>query len=77
MSEQIEGTIRGMTVELSRDSGLKDGQRVEVVLIPLASKRSLGISAAGMLAEESDIDKPLRAIEQQRKQAKSRTDSLN
>jgi len=77
MSEQIEGTVHGKTVELSRDPGLEDGQRVEVVLVPVNPKSSSSISAAGMLAEESGLDEPLRAVERQRKQAQHRTDSLN
>ncbi len=77
MSDQIEGTVHGKTVELSRDPGLEDGQRVEVVLVPVGSKSVAGVSAAGMLADESDLDESLRAIERQRKQAKNRPDSLN
>ena len=77
MSEQIEGTVHGKTVELSRDPGLEDGQRVEVVLVPVGPKSAAGVSAAGLLADEPDLDEALRVIELQRKQAKNRTDSSN
>ncbi len=76
MSDTLEGTVHGKTVELARDPGLEKGQRVEVVLRPVTAAQQPAVSAAGMLADVPDLDESLHEIEKRRKQAQNRTDSL-
>ena len=76
MSDTLEGTVHGKTVELARDPGLEEGQRVEVVLRPVTTVQQPVVSAAGMLADVPNLDESLHEIEKQRKQAQNRTDSL-
>jgi len=76
MNNAIQGTVHGKSIELSTDPGLEDGQRVEVVLLPVSSKEQSACSAAGMLAEIPGLDESLKEIQQQRQLAPHRTDSL-
>ena len=53
MSNVIEGTIRGKTIELATDTGLADGQAVQVIVKPLPSpedQRAAILRTAGALA---------------------------
>ena len=76
MNNAILGTVYGKKVELTSDPGLEEGQRVEVVLLPVVNKEHVEFSAAGMLAGIPGLDESLEAIQQQRKLAPHRTDSL-
>ena len=75
MTDTLQGIIRGKTVELTSDPGLEQGQRVEVVLRPMAFEQ-LARSAAGMLADVPGLDESLEEIQRHRKLARHRTDSL-
>ena len=54
MSEVIEGVIRGKTIELEMDPGLRDGERVEVVIRRAGPTKAWGDgikATAGALAD--------------------------
>lgn len=74
-NEAYFGIVRGKIVELTDDPGLAQGQRVEVVIRPVTDSQSK-VSAAGMLADVPNLDKSIREVEQYRKLATYRTDSL-
>ena len=76
MDDMLQGIVHGKTVELACDPGLEQGQRVEVVLHPVANEEQPVCSAAGMLADIPGLDESLDEIQQYRKLAQYRTDSL-
>jgi len=76
MDDMLQGIVHGKTVELVCDPGLKQGQRVEVVLRCLENLEQPVCSAAGMLADIPGLDESLDEIHQYRKLAQYRTDSL-
>jgi len=75
MNDAIQGTVYGKNVTLTSDPGLEEGQRVEVILRPVASEKRPACSAAGMLADIPGLDESLEEIGQTRKMARYRTDS--
>ena len=62
--------VRGKTIILEVDSGLVEGQRVEVVILPVPRDRQLGESilrGAGALADDPDFDADMAEIERARR----------
>jgi hypothetical protein len=54
MTEAVEGVIRGKTIELAIDPGMKEGERVEVLIRRKGERRKWGEgirSTAGALSE--------------------------
>ena len=54
MSEVVEGVIHGKTIELENDPGLRDGERVEVVIRRAGPAKAWGDgikATAGALAD--------------------------
>lgn len=76
MDNALQGIIHGKTVQLSSDPGLEQGQPVEVVLRPVSNTEQPVRSAAGMLSNIPGLDESLNEIQQYRKQAQNRMDSL-
>jgi len=76
MNDSILGTVHGKNIQLTSDPGLEEGQHVEVVLLPVSTKKQAECSAAGMLAGIPGLDESLEEIQQKRKLAPYRTDSL-
>lgn len=67
MSGPVGGVIRGRTIELESDSGLDDGERIEVVIrrVPQAPGKEVR-SSAGALAHMppdyfDDLDEIIRS----------------
>ena len=75
MDDVFHGTVSGKVVQLTNDPGLEHGQRVEVVLRPVAAEKQSARSAAGMLADAPNLDRTLGEIQHDRKQAQYRTES--
>lgn len=76
MDDMLQGIVHGKTVELACDPGLEQGQHVEVVLRPVAREEEPVRTAAGMLADIPGLDESLDEIQQYRKLAQYRTDTL-
>ncbi len=76
MDNTLHGTVCGKTVVLTSDPGLLEGQQVEVVLRPVCGEQKSPQSAAGMLSDKPELDASIAKIEQDRKMAHDRTDSL-
>jgi hypothetical protein len=76
-SSNIRGIVRGKTIELANDPGLKDGQEVEVTLRPAMEpgnsceglRRSAGALSNGWQAEDDEI---LDRIQQDRTRSTGR-----
>jgi hypothetical protein len=71
MVKTIQGTIRGRTIELTEDPGLKDGQPVRVQLTPVtppAEPWGEGLRrSAGCMADDPDFDRVMQEIYLERK----------
>jgi hypothetical protein len=72
MVRQVQGIIRGKTIELSEDPGIADGQQVEITIKALPTPRSWGEGlrrCAGAFAADwtEEDDRILEAIHQERK----------
>lgn len=76
MDNSLQGTVRGKIVELTSDPGFEEGQRVEVVLRPVGGESGSRHTAAGMLADVPGLDETLQEIQQYRKHAQYRAESL-
>ena len=66
MSEVIRGTIHGKTVELEKNPGMGDGQKVEVVLRPESPTNTWGEGihrSAGALADYPEMDAMMDEIQ--------------
>jgi hypothetical protein len=78
MTQVIQGTITGKTIQLDDDPGLPEGEAVEVVLrqvVPALKKPAWGEGirrSAGACADVPGFDEAFAQIERERKQAKFR-----
>jgi hypothetical protein len=66
----IQGRIRGRTIELTEDSGLQDGQEVEVQVKAVPTQRAWGEGirrSAGCMADDPDFEAVMQEIYQERK----------
>lgn len=80
MAEPLTGIIRGRTIELSGDSGIVDGESVEVVVRAIKRSEVWGDGlrrSAGAMAEHwtEEDDRILEAIYKERHQ-EDRTDPI-
>ena len=72
MTKTIYGTIRGRTIELTEDSGLIEGQAVEVSVRPLP-RDSITEPGAGLLRTEAALaddpywDEIMEEVQRERK----------
>ncbi len=78
LTSNLHGIIRGKTIELADDPGLKHGQEVEVTLLPVKNSKSWGDGlrrAAGALADDwsGEDDEILRQIQLERMRSAGRT----
>ena len=72
MTEIIRGIIHGRTIELDRNPGIGDGQKVEVILRPERSAQQWGEGirrSAGALADFPEMDAIMEEIQQERRRA--------
>ena len=70
MTKISNGKIRGKTIELTEDLGLKEGQEVEVRVTVVPAARPWGeglLRCAGALADDPDWDQIMEEIHQTRK----------
>lgn len=75
MSNVIEGTIRGKTIELATDPGLADGQAVRVIVKPIPTpeqQREAILRTAGSMANDPEFDVAMAQIERDRRSAQYR-----
>lgn len=59
MTQVIRGTIHGKTIELDKNPGIGDGQKVEVILRPESPPRQCGEGirrSAGALVDYPEMD---------------------
>jgi hypothetical protein len=73
----LRGVIRGKTIELTNDPGLKEGQEVEITLRPMTKAGSWGTGlqrCAGALADswQPEDDSILEQIQDSRKRSTGR-----
>jgi hypothetical protein len=69
MTRTIHGTIRGRTIELREDIGLRDGQDVEVQVTPVVPPRPWGEGirrSAGCMADDPDFDAVMSQVHRAR-----------
>jgi hypothetical protein len=70
MTKTIQGTIHGRAIELDEDSGLADGQPVEVIIRPLPSDALWGDGirrSAGAAANIPEWDAAMAELAEDRK----------
>ncbi len=70
MSQLIHGVIHGKTIELQKNPGLADGQRVEVMVRPTTAHKKWGegiLRSAGGWADYPEMDTIMEKIHQERK----------
>jgi len=70
MTKILNGKVRGKTIELTEDLGLKEGQEVEVRVTVLPGARPWGeglLRCAGALADDAQWDLIMEEIHQARK----------
>jgi hypothetical protein len=74
MSVTLRGTVHGKTIELENESGLADGERVEVLLLPQrgTSKRRGILRSAGAWANLPDVEQVEEELRKMRREAKER-----
>ena len=59
MMKAIQGTVRGRTIELNEDLGMREGQDVTVTVTPLPPPRQWGDGirrSAGVMANDAEFD---------------------
>ncbi len=64
--------IQGKTIVLEADPGLPDGQRVEVVILPVPREPAPGeaiLRTSGSMADDPDFDAHMAEIERDRRSA--------
>jgi hypothetical protein len=72
VTEVIRGTIYGKTIDLERNPGIGDGQKVEVIVRPERSPTQWGEGirrSAGALAGFPEMDALMEEIQQERRRA--------
>jgi hypothetical protein len=70
MAKSLRGIVHGRTIELSEDSGLEDGQQVEITIKPVPTPRPWGegiLRSAGALADDPEWDNVMEEIYRQRR----------
>jgi hypothetical protein len=67
--------IHGKMIELEVDPGLPEGQRVEVVILPVPRQPEPGegiLRTAGSMADEPEFEAIMAEVERERRTASSR-----
>lgn len=75
MNRVLRGIVHGNVIELERDSGISDGEQVEIILrrvAPHGSSPGEGLlRTEGALSDDAEWDAIMKEIQQSRKQALS------
>ena len=75
MTRLLHGRIRGRFLELDEDTGMVDGEEVDVLLTPVKAERLWGqgiLRSAGALSDEPDFDAVFNAVAESRRAASYR-----
>lgn len=67
--------IQGKTIVLEADPGLVEGQRIEVVILPIPRESAHGeaiLRTAGSMADDPDFDADMAEIKRARREASFR-----
>jgi hypothetical protein len=76
MLKQIQGVIRGKTIELDQDPGIAEGQRVDVKVSLSSTARPWGegiLRSAGVAVDVPGFDEAFEQVQRDRELATMRT----